>query len=427
MKLEYLLIKKRGDEFCRTEDQFKNWLQSNSKITIEQNELVFREARFAFNLSKWSVEQAPQETVFHLVVTSESTDDRTAEKLDEFDTFLARVNETNGRQFVVNTVWDDASAYYGQLLYPRMVRVENLLRAIIYQLMIRSAGTSWFDNSVPEDVKKSISETLRKNGRTLDETGEDQLYYADFIQLGRFLFDRYTLKPIGQRAIDSIRKALGGDKDDIERVLHAYTAKSNWERYFEGRISVENLNDKWTKLYGYRNQVAHAKQLKKGGYKEAVGLVDELTSAFEGCLEKIDEIKMTKEESEAAQEFARETVSPSRTVIRDNDTGRVLYSSPSAYTIGNSLSAVEFKAVSPIAGLGASLSSPIIAGMANADRFSIYPERLVVEPSVSALPLCTTLDPSDSLIATSMLHRPTSIGEVAGIFSDRGEVTSPSS
>ena len=98
--------------------------------------------------------------------------------------------------------------------------------------MLKTAGSTWFDHNVPDEVKKSIGKVLDKNGLSLDETGEDQLYYADFIQLVRFFFDAYPLKPLTQEAVSKIREAANGDKEKLEEVLNTYTARSNWDRYF---------------------------------------------------------------------------------------------------------------------------------------------------------------------------------------------------
>lgn len=154
-----------------------------------------------------------------------------------------------------------------------MVEVENLLRKLIYRFMIKTAGSAWFDSTVPEGMKDAIKKTADKNH--MDELPtEDQLYYADFIQLGWFFFEKYTTKPLNQNSVQELRNLIG-EKNDIEEklrdFLETYEAKSNCERYFKEEIEVEDLYQKWQELYIYRNHVAHAKRLKHDGFKKANG------------------------------------------------------------------------------------------------------------------------------------------------------------
>ena len=192
-----------------------------------------------------------------------------------------------------------------------MVEVENLLRKLIYRFMIKTAGSAWFENTVPDAVKEAIKSTAGKN-KMEELPSEDQLYLADFIQLGWFFFEKYTTKPLNQKSIQELRRIVDNEnarEDKLETFLETYEAKSNWERYFAEKIEVENLYDKWLELYDYRNRVAHAKRMKSKEFNTAQALISELKTAFGECLDHIDDVEMTEEEAEAVQEVAKETIS----------------------------------------------------------------------------------------------------------------------
>lgn len=327
MKIEYLLIKSKND-FCCSVEQFKSLLLTNKRISISADKLLFSKASFDYSISLQEIKGKKKEVVFYFSISSDTENDEIVSKLENFDKLLQRINVESGNMFKINTIWDDVSIYYAQKLYPQIVQVENLLRKIIYRFMIKTAGSTWFDNTVPSGVKESIEKTLKKNGLKLDETGEDQLYYADFVQLGVFLFEPYTLKPLSQEAIIRIKEAVDDEKKNLAEVLKEYTAKSNWERYFAEKIPVNELQFKWQKLYGYRNQVAHAKRIKKAEYDDASVIINELVKAFIACLENIDGIVMTEDESQAIKEVAKETVSPNRTVIRKTGSNEVVFTMP---------------------------------------------------------------------------------------------------
>ena len=99
--------------------------------------------------------------------------------------------------------------YFTKLLYPKMVETENLLRKLIYIFMIKTAGSSWFTDTVPKSVKEAIERSAKMNNKN-GIPSEDQLYLADFIQLGAFFFQKYTLKPFGPDVISNSKRTCNG-------------------------------------------------------------------------------------------------------------------------------------------------------------------------------------------------------------------------
>ncbi len=298
MKIEYLLIKTRND-FCQTIEQFKNLLSSNSRISFSNNTLLFKETVFNIIITSRTIEKDNKnkpEIIFYFQISYEKANNTIAGILGDFDDLLRRINSQCGEQFIINTIWDDVSMYYTNELYPKIIEIENLLRKIIYKLMINTNGSGWFRSYVPLEVKESINKTLEKNQKSQNELIGDQLYYADFIQLSWFFFSKYSLKVLDQTAVLKMQSLLIDKKekldatDKVEALLDDLVAKSNWERFFSDKIQVDDLSSKWEKLYGYRNQVAHAKRMKRGEFEDATSIIAELKPAFERCLDEIDNV-----------------------------------------------------------------------------------------------------------------------------------------
>lgn len=331
MKIEYLLIKTQND-FCQTVEQFKNILTSNVRLTFSSDKLLtFKKVKFNYSISTYNIDTTQNhETVFYfqIVSTSESDDLYTAEIMEKFDYLLRRINSEYGDIFKINTIWDDVTILYVNKLFPQIVEVENLLREIIYRFMIKISGSNWFNYNVPVEVKSSISKTIEKNDLDKDSIYSDQLYYADFIQLSLFFFCKYTVKQLDQNAILKLKALITEDKEKAIKLLDEYEAKSNWERYFADKISVDDLSAKWDTLYHYRNQVAHSKRMKKQEYDDALNIINELKPAFEHCIEYVDDIKINEEETEAAKDVAKETISSDQLYFRSqpgiNSTVRLL-------------------------------------------------------------------------------------------------------
>ncbi len=298
MRIEYMLIKPQND-FCKTIEQFKSLLSSNARITFSDDTLCFEKTTFNIKISSKIIEKEKKgknkpEIVFYFQISSEDTSNTIASILGDFDILLRRINSQYGELFIINTIWDDVSMFYTKELYPKIIEIENLLRKIIYKLMINTNGSDWFRSNVPSEVKESINKTIEKNQKSQDELIGDQLYYADFIQLSWFFFSKYTLKPLDQTAIQKMQSLISEKNSEatekVDGLLDELVAKSNWERYFSDKIQVENLSSKWKKLYDYRNQVAHAKRMKKDEFEDATSIITELKLAFESCLDHIDEV-----------------------------------------------------------------------------------------------------------------------------------------
>lgn len=307
MRIEYMLIKTQND-FCQTIEQFKSLLSSNSRITFSDDTLRFEKTMFNIKLSSKNIEKEKKrknkpEIVFYFQISSEEDSNTIANKLGDFDILLRRINSQYGAQFIINTIWDDVSMYYTKELYPQIIEIENLLRKIIYRLMINTNGSDWFHSNVPSDVKDSINKTIEKNEKSQNELIGDQLYYADFIQLSWFFFSPYTLKTLDQNAIQKMQSLLSENNQNseatekVDGLLDDLIAKSNWDRYFSDKIKVEDLSSKWKKLYGYRNQVAHAKRMTKDEFEDATTIIAELKPAFESCLDQIDTVTIPSSDS----------------------------------------------------------------------------------------------------------------------------------
>lgn len=305
MTIEYLLVKKQ-DDFFSTEEELLNLLKTNARIKIKDTKIQFSRSSLTYKLSKDEVPEK-KEIVFHFTVSVEK--EGQISKLEEFDSLLRRINSECGKQFIIDTIWDDVSTGYTRKLYPQMVEIENLLRKLIYRFMIKTVGMTWFEKAVPSEFKKAVTETAEKNNI---EVTEDHLYYADFIQLCVFLFEAYSLKP-KENLIRELKKAVDEKalEEKYKELIETYDPKSNWERYFAEKIEIDNLDEKWRKLYKFRNQVAHAKRMRKKECDEAIALIEELKPAFVKGLEHVNEVQLTEEETETVKVAAKEIMTVS--------------------------------------------------------------------------------------------------------------------
>lgn len=339
MKIEYMLVKSK-DDFCQTVEQFKNLLSANTRLVLTDETLETDHKMVNYSIELYEVE-ASKESIFAVSFISKyGNEEEQIEVLERADAILRRVNDRT-KIFQINTVWDDVSMYYARKLYPAIVEVEALLRQIIYLFMLKNVGSKWLKEKSPEEVKKSIINTLEKN-KLVDYPDTDALIYADFITLGMFFFEKYPLKSDYQRLIVKLREKENLAYSKLMELLDQYESKSNWDRYFSDAIEIENLYDKWKELYRFRNQVAHARKIHKNDYIVACKIIAELKTSFMKSLQHIKTISMTVEESEAVEVVAEQTIAPKRVVTSNGSKRKPLfdprgYSSIAAEAMGNAL------------------------------------------------------------------------------------------
>lgn len=278
MKIEYMLVKGK-DDFCQTVDQFNSLLSSNTRVVLKDHTFEADHRSVDYSVEMYEVESS-KETLFKVTfdVKQEKEEEEQILALESADNVLRRINEKI-KAFQINTIWDDVSMYYVRKLYPAIIEVEALLRQIIYLFMMKNVGSKWLKEQSPEEVKKSIKSILEKNNQS-SYPDTDALIYADFVTLGWFFFSKYSLKSDYQTLIKKFRENENMEAEKLTELLDQYESKSNWDRYFADTIAVDDLSDKWNKLYGFRNQVAHTKKITKTDYNAACAIIDELKPAF---------------------------------------------------------------------------------------------------------------------------------------------------
>lgn len=325
MKMEYIFVK-FVDDYCKSKEMFINFLSLNDHIIFKsingRDTILFDEWELQYILDFIEVEKS-EEIIFYLIVKSLGNEDEQAFILEKFDSSIKEINEKYGRQFSINTIWNDVSFYYGRKLYPDIVNVENMLRKIIYLFMLKTVGSKWLDTSTPEKFQQDISTIIEKNSKKRNEINEEWLIYADFITLGYFFTAPYALKSDLSTLFKEIEKYKDIELENkekskklltekvIKELSDEYEPKNNWDRYFSDKLSVKSPNKfskDWSSLYQIRNDVAHGKPIGKVEFDKATKLIDIFKKIFKECIDIIDTVEVTVEEAEAVESIAQQVI-----------------------------------------------------------------------------------------------------------------------
>ncbi len=341
MRMEYIFIKP-ADEYLMSKDMFRNFLSSNMRVTfkidnaLNEEILMFDNKELDYRLECLEAEQS-KELFFHFVIEIKEDEEKDVGVLEDFDKLMKKINEKCGNQFLINTLWNDVSIYYGKKLYPIISNVENMLRKIIYLFMIKTVGSKWLDIGAPAKFRENIGLVIEKNQKEKNAVGIDWLTYADFITLAHFFTAPYSLKSdlkglfkeLQKFADDEkLKKGQDGENVSIEKsgikksdlftseilnkLSDEYEAKNNWDRYFSDKLSVKSkgqFSKKWSELYEYRNAVAHGKIICRADYDKAVELADMFEKMFGECIDIIDTLQINNEQAGAVEAVAQQMFS----------------------------------------------------------------------------------------------------------------------
>ncbi|NDJ84163.1 hypothetical protein GXP65_24365 [Vibrio campbellii] len=296
-KVEYLILMDDEGAFCDGKPTFNKLLQVNSDIKISNRKLIYKGSfDVEYGLISGEVENKGQR-FFQLTLSAKCERD----KLDIFVELLRDIKKliqkSGGKPEILV---DDISTFYSQESYPLIHCIENTMRKLITNFMLRKVGTSWLKESSPETFKVAVEKSKRKDA--------PQVYKVDFIHLADFLFKPYSVHNT-KSLFDKIDAAESIESLKLEQ-LKEYIPKSNWQRYFSEIVDCEDsfLDSRWRKLYELRCLIAHNAIVTKRDYESIRQLVDEINVSLDKAIKDIDKISVPADDKEIVAESVMSNV-----------------------------------------------------------------------------------------------------------------------
>lgn len=251
---------------------------TNTKITVNDFEFDYK-----VETGKINADKNPTYFVLHFTCNEESRIPEFVKSVRVIRSVLSVINPT------VYKLWDDVAQYYSEQAYKRIYYVENLMRKLLTKFMYINLGVNWTNERTPEEVVASIKSTKKD---------PNFLHNVDFIQLSRFLFSE-NYPNHKDSLIKRLSKAVRIEDIDLQEIK-SLLPESNWSRFFEGIVDWEGeqLNKKWERLYGLRNDIAHSRFISIGELQEIEELVEEIGPVLNEAIDKLTQIVVSEEELE---------------------------------------------------------------------------------------------------------------------------------
>lgn len=292
MKVEYLVIKKDNelDSFCSDKSSFINLLMADSRISINDNKLVWNNNLEVTINIETDLIGVSSRRYFLVEIVSDNKDN--IEEFSQLDKEIKVVLSKFGiSQGSFNTLWNDLSNMYSIDSYILINKIENLMRKLISKFMLITVGPIWINENIPHCVKQTI------DNKTKDSTFLiDPLHSSDFIDLANFLFEPYRKKSLNM--LDNMLNKTKEKEIKVEELKDLFSPQSNWDKFFVGIVKTDGMKLKkdWESLYKLRNKVAHNNLIDKGDFDQIKKLTAKLESILNKAINEIAKIKLSKEE-----------------------------------------------------------------------------------------------------------------------------------
>lgn len=277
LKIEYLVVYDISGQYLDNIESFKKLLLLNSSILLinDSKDISYNNQTFLCEIVAHEIGNKNQR-LYKLTLSCKENN------IDDFSSLLKLIRQLlHKSEGKINVIWDDISTYYSKKAYPKINKIENLLRKLIAFFMVSKLGLDWSEESIPKEVKNNI-----RNKRST----ENFLHNTDFIQLAEILF-----KPYAKENLDNLLGEIKKNKDLKDKeyeYFEQFIPRSNWERYFSSFVDCEDkyLSKKWDKLYELRCLIAHNSFISKTEYNEIENIVNDLTGKLEDAIISIDKI-----------------------------------------------------------------------------------------------------------------------------------------
>ncbi|WP_420577040.1 hypothetical protein [Ekhidna sp.] len=198
---------------------------------------------------------------------------------------------------------DEISSKISCEIYPKVNRVENLLRKYLIKFFVTKLGVSWWNVTADSEMKKKVVQ--RKNNETVfSEYIDNKAYLIDFNELGKIAHSQssgfISRDDIVTRVLelDETSEAITNLKKELE---------SNYTKFFKDTFKDKSFQQKWEELEKIRHKVAHNNLFTALDLDRAEKLTSELVDIIEEANDKVDNVSFSLDEKDLIKESITHT------------------------------------------------------------------------------------------------------------------------
>lgn len=288
MKLDYIFLFRNGKyETKNKRNACKELLEKIFyKVNKHSFNVDFNEKEYCINYHAY---RDVEEKYFKICLYLDKSNIDTAKVLNYVDSKLRKSEQR--KNYIVIVAYDGVSKFYADKLYPFLSEFERKIREFVYLTLVKSFGSKWYKRTISNS--KELDNNIKTVARTDNEIKliENALSFMTIYDLEEFLFTPYVdinAKDIFKDKEEFQKVIQQGNTEEMKSILSSLEPKSLWERFFEGRININDIQGKLKTIREYRNAVAHSKMLDFDNYKSCRKIVTAVTRDIYKAIDELN-------------------------------------------------------------------------------------------------------------------------------------------
>lgn len=204
----------------------------------------------------------------------------------------------------IRILQDDISSEIANQLYPKINRVENMLRRYLIKFFIQRVGMNWWDVTATPKMIDKVRNRLRNRSNQFSYFIDSDIEFADFDDLGLLIYKQNT----GFNEPEKVLERLMTIESTEELKELQAGLQGNYTKYFKTFFRDKNFERQWKEMSRIRNKVAHQATFFHAELKKGIQLSNSLTNIIQEAEKHIDEIVLSLKEKQAIHQAAAEVV-----------------------------------------------------------------------------------------------------------------------
>ena len=201
--------------------------------------------------------------------------------------------------------YDAISEYFCNKTFPMLNTLERNLRKLLFNTYIVQFGENYYQTTIQEELQNKANQRIGATGgkkvKTLKYI-QEFFYSLEYGDVQAVLFTpQWTM--LEDLAKNKLLEANGNLSDltdaELRDAISEIRPKSDWERFFSRKVSIDDPATSIKRLSTYRNSVAHAKFFNRNDYEECRRLIKSLNSAILEAIRITEEQDFTEKNMEA--------------------------------------------------------------------------------------------------------------------------------
>ena len=213
------------------------------------------------------------------------------------------------KYYVDINAYDAVSEHYCNMIVGYLNSFERNLRKLLFNTYVLYFRENYYTATMVDVLQSKIKQRI---GSTVTKEEEDRIrqdygvtgktaaaiirlkYFfesLEYFELEEFLFEDHCTASDRSEKEEFLRTHADLSKltdKELRAAFDRFSPKSDWNRFFEKKVHVENMKNSLGTIREYRNSVAHFKHFSKDDYVDCLKHVQELNTAV---LEAIEETK----------------------------------------------------------------------------------------------------------------------------------------